>query len=73
THLARTRREFLTTSACGIGGIALGSLLARDGVLNAATALDGKRFDALQPHHEPKAKACIFIFMAGAPSHVDLF
>ena len=26
-----------------------------------------------QPHFDPKAKACIFIFMAGAPSHIDLF
>jgi len=25
------------------------------------------------PHREPRAKACIFIFMAGAPSHIDLF
>ncbi|MCH7988796.1 MAG: DUF1501 domain-containing protein [Planctomycetes bacterium] len=24
-------------------------------------------------HFDPKAKACIFIFMAGAPSHLDLF
>ena len=40
TYLARTRREFLTTSASGIGGIALGSMLARDGVLGAASAPD---------------------------------
>ena len=73
TYLARTRREFLTTSASGIGGIALGSMLARDGVLGAASAADAHRFTALQPHAEPRAKACIFIFMAGAPSHVDLF
>lgn len=69
----RTRREFLTTAASGIGGIALGSLLSRDGVLSSASAKDAVRFNALQPHHEPKAKACIFIFMAGAPSHIDLF
>src|SRR5690606_12679230 len=26
-----------------------------------------------RPHFAPKAKSCIFIFMAGAPSHIDLF
>ena len=73
SHLARTRREFLTTSASGLGGIALGSMLSRDGLLNAATAEDASAFHVLRPHREPKAKACIFIFMAGAPSHIDLF
>jgi hypothetical protein len=73
SHLARTRREFLTTAASGLGGIALGSMLSRDGVLNAASAADANRFNVLEPHHDAKAKACIFIFMAGAPSHVDLF
>ncbi|MFT4637005.1 MAG: hypothetical protein ACI8T1_000313 [Verrucomicrobiales bacterium] len=73
SHIARTRREFLTTSASGLGGMALGSMLTDDGVLNAATAVDPNRFAALRPNHEPKAKACIFIFMAGAPSHLDLF
>ncbi len=72
-HAARTRREFLTTSASGLGGIALGSMLAHDGVLNATTAADPDQFAKLTPHRSPKAKACICIFMAGAPSHIDLF
>ena len=25
------------------------------------------------PHHTPKAKRVIFLFMAGGPSHIDLF
>ncbi len=73
SRIARSRREFLTTSASGLGGIALGSMLAEDGVLNAATAKDPAEFARLKPHHDAKAKACIFIFMAGAPSHLDLF
>ncbi len=73
SHLARTRREFLTTSASGLGGIALGSMLSDDGLLNAATATDAEAFRSLQPHHNARAKACIFIFMAGAPSQLDLF
>jgi hypothetical protein len=66
----RTRREFLTTSASGIGGAALAGMLAADGYGAAAAA------DPLAPrstHFAPKAKACIFIFMAGAPSQLDLF
>ena len=75
SHLSKTRREFLTTSASGLGGIALGSMLANDGVLNAASVSEEDRaeFSRLKPHHDPKAKACIFIFMAGAPSQLDLF
>ena len=69
----KTRREFLTTSASGLGGMALGSMLAQEGVLNAATAVDGDQFRELNSHKNPKAKACIFIYMAGAPSQLDLF
>lgn len=68
-----TRREFLATSASGLGGIALGSMLSDDGLLNANTVSDPDTFRNLQTHGEAKAKACIFIFMAGAPSQLDLF
>ena len=76
SQLTRTRREFLTTSASGLGGIALGSMLTQDGALNAATVSPSDRDKlaaSLKPHHDPKAKASIFIFMAGAPSQLDLF
>ncbi|HAB12662.1 MAG TPA: sulfatase [Planctomycetaceae bacterium] len=68
--LSQTRRNFLTSSACGLGAAGLASLLSDDGLLAA---------DAENPlapkstHFEPRAKSCIFIFMAGAPSHLDLF
>ncbi len=71
--IAKSRREFLTSSASGLGGIALGSMLAQEGVLSAETAANGDQFRELQSHKNPKAKACIFIFMAGAPSQIDLF
>ena len=74
--LARTRREFLTTTASGLGMMALGSMLSDDGVVSTATAAETAGFNPLapkRPHFDPKAKACIFIFMAGAPSHLDLF
>ena len=71
TFLAtRQRREFLSRTACGLGSIALGDLLARDGL----TATTGPRpFEPAAPHFSPRAKNVIFIFMAGAPSQLDLF
>ncbi|MCH7688233.1 MAG: DUF1501 domain-containing protein, partial [Planctomycetes bacterium] len=71
-----TRREFLTTTASGLGMMALGSMLSDDGVISTATAAETAGINPLapkRPHFDPKAKACIFIFMAGAPSHLDLF
>jgi len=76
-HLRRTRREFLTTTASGIGMTALGAMLAQDGLLGPQTArADIPNTNPLAPkptHFPPKAKACIAIFMAGAPSQLDLF
>ena len=66
------RREFFTSAASGLGGIALASLLAGE---RPASASD-RASDPLAPkppHFAPKAKSCIFVFLAGAPSHVDLY
>jgi Protein of unknown function (DUF1501) len=84
--LDRSRRDFLTTTASGLGLLGLGSLLTETGVLSPATAhaaATGEESRAaagtanpLAPrpaHFAPRAKSCIFIFMAGAPSHLDLF
>ncbi|MGD9724267.1 MAG: DUF1501 domain-containing protein [Pirellulales bacterium] len=75
--LTRTRREFLATSACGLGGAALAAALAED-VLgpSAASAATTGHTDPLlpkAPHFAPRAKSCIFIFLEGAPSQLDLF
>ena len=64
-----SRREFLTTSASGIGGIALQHMLSQN--LEANTSI--QQINDNRPHFAPKAKNCIFIFMAGAPSQLDLF
>jgi hypothetical protein len=70
----RTRREFLNTTASGLGMAALGSMLSHDGLLQSASAVETiNPLAARKPHFDAKAKACIFIFMAGAPSHIDLF
>ena len=46
--------------------------LGECGVGLGAMAL-GRLLGANRTHHEPKAKAVIFLFMAGAPSHLELF
>lgn len=58
-----SRRRFLGT---GIGTLALASLLRDEGLLAAETR-------AKAPHFAPKAKRCIYLFMEGGPSQMDLF
>jgi hypothetical protein len=65
-----TRRDFLWQLGSGLGGVALASLLGRDGLL-AADA--GKPRPDGGLHHAPKAKRVVQLFMAGGASHLDLF
>nr|ADI22613.1 hypothetical protein [uncultured verrucomicrobium HF0500_16O23] len=69
-NLQSTRRGFLATSASGLGGVALSSMLLEDGALGTEFS---NPMAPRKPHFDAKAKACICIFMAGAPSHLDLF
>ncbi|MEO8495946.1 MAG: DUF1501 domain-containing protein [Planctomycetota bacterium] len=67
----QTRRQFLTSSASGLGAAALASLLQQDRLLGEESSVN-----PLAPKSAPlpaKAKQCIFILPAGAPSHIDLF
>lgn len=61
----------------GIGSLALAWLMNQDRLRAAPPKpeLGPKRFDLMPrtPHHEPKAKAMISLFMQGGPSHIDLF
>ena len=63
------RRDVLRGSANGFGAIALQHLLAR----GAAAAPRVNPLSAQTPHFAPKAKSVIFLFMVGAPSHIDTF
>jgi hypothetical protein len=65
----QTRRDFLATSSSGLGGLALASLLKQDGLLGG----DVNPLASRQPHFAPKAERCIFIFLEGGPSQMDLF
>src|SRR6516225_6086395 len=71
--LGRTRRHFFRDCGIGVGAMALGSLVQRDGA-QAATALPlAGPLDARPTHFAPKAKSVIFLFMAGGPSQLEMF
>ncbi len=60
------RRTFLADAGMGCTGLALGSLLWQDGFARAETALaTGK------PHHVPKAKSVIWIYLSGGVSQME--
>jgi hypothetical protein len=69
TSLAR--RWFLRDCAVGLGAAALAELA---GARSAAAAPAANNLLAPKPSHFPgKAKNVIYLFMAGAPSHLELF
>jgi hypothetical protein len=71
TPCNRTRREFLWQVGGGFAGLALIDLLSRDGFF--ASAAETSPLAARPAHFAAKAKHAIFLFMNGAPSHVDTF
>lgn len=59
----QNRRQFLRRSAMGVGAAAFGSLFGNSAKAAPTSGL----------HFPAKAKRVIFLFMAGAPSQIDLF
>src|SRR5947207_2347039 len=72
-----SRRWFLEQCGVGLGAMALGQLLSEAGYANPSpsptTAMGVNPLAAKTPHFAPKAKRVIFLFMAGGPSHLELF
>ncbi len=68
----QTRRHFFADCGVGVGKLALASLLAR-GAAGSATPIAGNPLAPQPTHFGPKAKSVIYLFMAGAPSQLDLF
>ncbi len=72
-----TRRHFYEQCGVGLGKIALASLLAGDLLHRTSAAASGP--DAAHPlapkpsHYRPRVTRVIYLFMAGAPSQLDLF
>jgi hypothetical protein len=73
----RTRREFLWETGAGFGALGLAGLLNSDPLLaNEAPKGLTKFVNPMapkKPMYPAKAKAVIFLFMYGGPSHVDTF
>lgn len=71
------RRRFLTNSGMGLGMAAMANLLAKNGLAgpSSAAAETSAEKDGSTPslHFPARAKRVIFLFMAGAPSQLDLF
>ena len=61
-NLLLTRRQMLARTGTGFGLLALADLFAR-----------AEEPRIVLPHHPPKAKRCIFLYMPGGPSQMDLF
>ncbi|HLJ97796.1 MAG TPA: DUF1501 domain-containing protein [Gemmataceae bacterium] len=73
--LLRTRRHFFHECGIGLGAMALGSLLKGEvrGAEGDRATKSNNPLAPKQPHFEPKAKAVIYLFMAGGPSQFELF
>ncbi|HEY7326346.1 MAG TPA: DUF1501 domain-containing protein [Gemmataceae bacterium] len=67
-----TRRHFFHECGVGVGKIALAGLLT-DAFTGRSAAAPADPLVSRQPHFAPKAKRVIHLFMAGAPSQLDLF
>ena len=61
------RRHFLRASASGFGYLAFAEIAAR------AAAAEKSSLAPKTPHFSGKAKRVIFLYMDGAPSHLDTF
>jgi len=66
--LLETRRHFFRDCGVGVGKLALGSLLARAGAAAVKNPMAPKA-----PQFAAKAKSVIYLFMAGGPSHLDMY
>jgi hypothetical protein len=67
--LQMTRRYFFKVCGYGIGSLALNALMQP----KLFASSNNNPLAPKQPHFKPRAKRIIFLFMAGAPSQIDLF
>jgi hypothetical protein len=76
-HVLRptSRREVLSLCSGGFGMLALSGMMGLQKQAEAAAALKRQPgpLAAKQPHHAPRAKRVIFLFMHGGPSQMDTF
>ena len=65
-----TRRDMLRTCASGFGGVALSALLAGEarGSMSSGAPVHST-LTPRSPHHGPRVRHVIFLYMDGGPSH----
>jgi uncharacterized protein (DUF1501 family) len=78
-----SRRTFIRNSATALGAATLTALMQQRAATTASAADDGKGVPAGPDgkpaavrgglHHAAKAKRVIYLFLAGGPSHIDMF
>jgi Protein of unknown function (DUF1501) len=72
-EIERTKRRwFFGECGMGLAGMAAASLLGKE-ALSATMRGDANPLAPKQPHFPAKAKRVIYMFQAGAPSHLELF
>lgn len=67
----RTRRDFLTKTGAGFGGVVLSALMG-ERLFGTDLGIRNPVIEKI-PHHWGRARKVIFLFMEGGPSHLDLF
>ncbi len=75
-RITRNRREFLTDAFGGFGALAVGAMLQQEAL--RAGAINPASMNPLAPKppdmpDKAKAKAVVFLFMSGGPSHLETY
>ena len=61
------RRDFLADFGLGFTGLAMGSMLAADGIVRGDATPTG------EPHFAPRAKSIVWVFLSGGYSQMETF
>ena len=70
------RRDLLRHAGTGFGLLGLAAILADQAAADSSVDREARSADPLAlrtPHHAPRAKHCIFLYMPGGPSQIDTF
>jgi hypothetical protein len=70
---SQTRRHFFANAGLSIGSIGLASLMNGGNLFGAKADRQTNPLAPQEPHFPARAKQVIFLFMAGGPSHLELF
>jgi hypothetical protein len=68
-----SRRWFFGDCGVGLAGIAAGSLLSAEAGAAVSSGAPAGPLATRPPHFAPRAKRVVYLFQAGAPSHLELF